>query len=445
MKYKDYILGLKYEEYKQTVNNTLTKEHCVTNTNIGNMEKYSNYFLMDEQNIKEYAVFKLDFFNNVDDLEVIEIGDGNLNYVFRVKDNKLNKSVIIKQAGEELRISSDMKLPISRGKHEYSTYIEMYKLVPNMVPKIYFYDDVMCVIAMEDMKEYKVMRNALLEQNIYEKFAEQITDYLASLLHTTDILDAEHKKQNVIKFDNPYLCKITEDLVFTYSYFESNKTNIITENNKTFIKENVFNDKRLKLEVGKLKYKFINCPQALIHGDLHTGSIFVNHNDTCIFDPEFSFYGPIGYDVGNVIANLIFALLSNFSKKNIVNDEFSVWILNTIEAIIDLYIRKFNNICEKASGDDMFTQNYFEEYLLKDILTDTAGYTGTEIIRRIVGMAKNKDFTIINDLEIRSKMEQVGILIAKELIINREVYTKGKCYKELIINILQRQCKRSTK
>ena len=93
----------------------------------------------------------------------------------------------------------------------------------------------------------------------------------------------------------------------------------------------------------------------------------------------------------------------------------------------------------------MFTQNYFEEYLLKDILTDTAGYTGTEIIRRIVGMAKNKDFTIINDLEIRSKMEQVGILIAKELIINREVYTKGKCYKELIINILQRQCKRSTK
>ena len=78
------------------------------------MEKYSNYFLMDEQNVKEYAVFKLDFFNNVDDLEVIEIGDGNLNYVFRVKDNKLNKSVIIKQAGEELRISSDMKLPISQ-------------------------------------------------------------------------------------------------------------------------------------------------------------------------------------------------------------------------------------------------------------------------------------------------------------------------------------------
>ena len=48
--------------------------------------------------------------------------------------------------------------------------------------------------------------------------------------------------------------------------------------------------------------------------------------------------------------------------------------------------------------------------MFNDILADTAGYAGTEIIRRIVGMGKNKDFTIITDLDKRGHMEQFGVL-----------------------------------
>lgn len=401
------------------------------------MDKYKKYFLMNEQDVIEYVKEKIVEFKNCESLEADEIGDGNLNYVFRVKDKVTKKSVIIKQAGEQLRISSDMKLPISRGKHEYNTYVEMFKLVLDMVPKMYFYDDIMCVIAMEDMNNYRVMRNALIERNIFVNFSEQITSYLSSLLYTTEMFNSEEKKQNVVKFNNPCLCKITEDLVFSYPYCEENKTNEIIDSNKKFVKEKVFDDEVLKLEVGKLKYKFMNCTQALIHGDLHTGSIFINEDNVCIFDPEFSFFGPIGYDIGNVIANLIFAFLSNYSNDNSINNEFNEWVLNAIQSIIDKYIDKFNRLYTKANNEDMFYSTNFRDYMLEDILSDSAGYTGTEIIRRIVGMAKNKDFTIINNIDKRSRIERVGILIAKELIINREYYKDGKSYRNLIIDILE--------
>ena len=57
----------------------------------------------------------------------------------------------------------------------------------------------------------------------------------------------------------------------------------------------------MKLEVAKLKEGFLTHAQALIHGDLHTGSIMVTEEDTKVIDPEFAFYGPIGFDIGAVI------------------------------------------------------------------------------------------------------------------------------------------------
>ena len=47
--------------------------------------------------------------------------------------------------------------------------------------------------------------------------------------------------------------------------------------------------------------------EALIHGDLHTGSIMMTTEDTRVIDPEFAFIGPMGFDVGAVIGNLFLA------------------------------------------------------------------------------------------------------------------------------------------
>ncbi len=47
--------------------------------------------------------------------------------------------------------------------------------------------------------------------------------------------------------------------------------------------------------------------EALIHGDLHTGSVMVGGGRTVAIDPEFAFYGPVGFDLGALWANAIIA------------------------------------------------------------------------------------------------------------------------------------------
>ena len=53
----------------------------------------------------------------------------------------------------------------------------------------------------------------------------------------------------------------------------------------------------------------MTAAEALIHGDLHTGSIMVNQDETKVIDPEFAFYGPMGFDVGLLLANFFLGLL----------------------------------------------------------------------------------------------------------------------------------------
>lgn len=56
--------------------------------------------------------------------------------------------------------------------------------------------------------------------------------------------------------------------------------------------------------------RFIERTQALVHGDLHTGSIMVTQESTQVIDPEFAFYGPMGFDIGAFLGNLILAFFS---------------------------------------------------------------------------------------------------------------------------------------
>ena len=103
------------------------------------MAKYDEYFLMKAEEAKDYALYKLpDFGWDESTMECKEIGDGNLNYVFKVKDAK-GHSVIIKQAGVSLRISADMHISTDRNRIESEILILQGKLAPGYVPEIYFY------------------------------------------------------------------------------------------------------------------------------------------------------------------------------------------------------------------------------------------------------------------------------------------------------------------
>lgn len=387
------------------------------------MSRFDSYFLMKEADVAQYVMEKLDMFNAGDELIVNEIGDGNLNYVFRA-DNGRGKSVIIKQAGVALRISAEMKVSTDRNRIESEILQLQNKYAPGLTPKIYFYDTVMCACALEDLKGHELMRYALMKHKTFPRFAIDITTYMVNtLLPTTDVfMEHKEKKAMVKRFINPELCEITEDLVLTEPFNDQKGRNIIFPKNKEFIKNELYNDKLLHLEVAKLKFNFMNNAQALIHGDLHTGSIFVKQDSTKVFDPEFAYYGPIGYDTGNIIANMFFAWNNGNAYGK---DEFCNWALEASEQIIDLFKEKFLCRFDETVTEPMAKTGGFKEYYLDEVLADTAGYAGTELIRRTVGMAQVKDITSIQDEEKRTFAERVNILCAKDLIMNRYKFKTG--------------------
>lgn len=395
------------------------------------MVKFKNFFLMNKEDVLEYVRQTTELFDNSAQLNVTEIGDGNMNYVFRIEDLKTRKSIVVKQSGEHARISKDILVNTDRSRIEAETLILQGELVPKYVPKVYKYDVVMHCIIMEDLIGYTIMRDALLSYEKFPKFADNISTFLVNtLISTTDIvLNHVEKKQLVKKFLNPNLCDTTEDFVFTMPYNANSKTNDIYEPNIEFVTKELFDDEKLHLEIAKSKFEFMNNPQALIHGDLHTGSIFVKKDSTIVFDTEFAFFGPMGFDIGNVIANLIFAWIHAeallYGEKRL---DYLSWLETTISETIDIFAEKFRQEFNKRVTEPLAKSQGFLEFYLDRILKDTASFAGIEMIRRIVGMAHVKDITSINGADKRTRAERIVIKLAKHYIFDSNDIKCGSDY-----------------
>ena len=394
------------------------------------MSRFDQYFLMKPKDVIEYVIEKLTIFDEKADLECKEIGDGNLNYVFRVWDKNSDKSVIVKQAGDTARISDDFKLSTDRNRIEAEILQLEGKLAPGHVPEVYKYDPIMNCCSMQDLSDHVIMRQALIEHKKFPLFADHITTFMVNtLLLTTDIvMEHKEKKMAVKNYINPELCEITEDLVYTEPYNNYRDRNIVFEPNLEWIKKEFYEDKELHLEVAKLKFDFMNHAQALLHGDLHSGSIFVKPDSTYVIDPEFAFYGPIGYDVGNLIANLIFAWAN--ADATILDEaeriDYMTWLENLIVEIVDLFKEKFLKAFQENVTEILAKVEGFDQWYLDTVLRDTAAVTGLELSRRIIGMAKVKDITGIEDEAARLRAERICLTAAKKFIKQRDTFKNGK-------------------
>lgn len=387
---------------------------------------YSKYFLMKEQDVIDYVKYKLEDFDGA--VTCQEIGDGNLNYVFRVsKEN--GESVIVKQAGPQARISEDFVLSTERNRIETEVLMLEAEYTPNLVPKIFLLDEVMGACIMEDLKNFEIMRKKLIEFNTYPLFSEQIAQFMAeNLMRTTDFLmNPVEKKKLQKKFINPELCEITEQLVYTEPYIDFKNQNILTEGIEEFVQTVVYNDQSLHVQVAKLKQDFLTNAQALLHGDLHTGSIFINDKEMKVIDPEFAFFGPIGYDVGCLIANLTFAYLRAIAYEE---TEFISWVEKVLEEIIVKFEEKSVAIL-KESTEPFTKYNEVINEFMRTIIRDSFAIAGLELNRRVIGLAKVADITTISPLDLRIETEKKCLMLAKECIMNHEIATISQ-YIELL-------------
>ncbi len=376
-------------------------------------------FIQNLETIKKYF--------GSDELSVAEIGDGNLNYVYIVKSlQNPKKALIVKQAVEYLRcVGEEYALSRERMSFEIRALKIFYEYLPSFVPKIYYENEDMSLVIMQYLDEHIIMRKGLIEKDTYPKFSEHISTYLASTLFYTSslYLQSDKKRELIDEFNkNTQLCKLSEDFVFTTAYMEHDTNDNENVNLNPHAKR-LFEDMEFKSKILNLKYKFMTQTDCLVHGDLHTGSIMLNKDETYVIDPEFAFVGAFGFDIGALVANLV----NSYIHHSVVtkNEEFKNYLLKTIKDVLELFEIKFLELWANQKESALLVDGFLDEVSLdnfklefmKNILRDSIGFAGAKIARRVFGVAGVEEIRGIKDKKLRGEAEVLALKIAREFVM----------------------------
>ena len=363
--------------------------------------------------------------------KIDEVGDGNLNLVYTVSSESGN--IIIKQALPYVRLVGDSwPLPLSRSFYEHEVLVRQAKRDPGSVPAIYYFDKEQAIIAMEMLLPHIILRKKLIAGEYINGLAQRLGEFCArNAFRGSDLsLQTADKKSDTAMFQgNLALMAITESLVFTEPYFEA-EMNHHTDGLDPIVKI-LRSDVKMKSEAQKMLMKFTSNTETLCHGDLHSGSVMCTDNETKVIDPEFGFYGPMGFDIGMLISNYLMAYFSQPGHRDSEKlSEYQNWILKVIEETFETFRQEFKKLWNSERTGILFPSSMFEDQgdssdfalneMLEHIWQDAVAVCGIEMHRRVLSLAHNADFEEINDTKKRSKLEARNLMMGRELILNNK-------------------------
>ncbi|MFC5529812.1 S-methyl-5-thioribose kinase [Cohnella yongneupensis] len=378
-----------------------------------------NFHILEQAEAVEYARGIEGLFPAGVQLSSREIGNGNLNRVFQITDSASGRGLILKQALPYIKvIGESVPLTLDRVRIESEALRIQRELCPDLTPKVYAYEPDLALIVMEDLSDHVPMRRGLMERGRYPSFGGQIGTFLArTLLFTSDLaMDLQEKKQRVKAFINPELCNITEDLVFDAPYKKS-RMNIFEPPIRDAV-ERIWADTELHLEVALLRESFLTKAQALLHGDLHTDNIFIKPDSMKVIDPEFAYYGPMGFDIGTVIANLLlnYSGQEGWSKDAQERDDYRRYLLDSVRELWSQFELQFRALWNGHPVDRMAKTRGYQDLYVAKLLQDTIGFAGVKMVCRVHGFIHVADIERIEDAVAREQAQRIALKIGAALI-----------------------------
>lgn len=362
--------------------------------------------------------------------QVAEVGDGNLNLVF-VVTAPLGQ-VIVKQAVPYLRLVGDSwPLPLNRSFFEYQALVRHSSRDPGRVPQVFHFDETQAMIVMHYLTPHVILRKSVVRGVQHPHLAGHMGRFLArSIFRGSPLaLSGAVLRQEMALFSgNTVLSDITETLVFTDPYFAAPR-NRHTPGLEPFIAP-LRADRAMRIASQEAKHAFVSKTETLMHGDLHSGSLMVTAEDTQVIDPEFAMYGPMGFDVGMFMANLLLAFHAQSGHEEApgARDAYRAYLLGQMQQVWQVFVAEFRHLWQtersgliyeptlfEAAGDAPGADAAFANIII-EIWRDALAFCGVEMHRRILGLAHVEDMEAIPDPARRCKAEaralETGRIIA---------------------------------
>ena len=385
----------------------LQKICCYSNLCEDDDANLSKKMELNRDNIRHYLrqrYAEIGFFDPDTALSFEEIGDGNLNFVYRVFDaTRPERSLVLKQAPPYIKIlGPNYPLPPERLTYESRALAIYNRLASGTVPAQHYFDSENAVIAMADLRGYHLLRDELIAGHVNSTISEKIGRFMGVVHSQTHVENLDLETANMYRedFANTVMQAITADYVFTLPYTE-HETNFYTEGLEPHVKR-LKTDEVFLQQTRHLKAIFVSAQQGITHGDLHTGSVMVQGNSAKVIDSEFAFYGPVGFDVGLFWANHLLAYFSH-AGNCIVQSELKTAIYRTWDG----YAAEFKMV--DASQEAVTLQHIFHE---------AVGFAGMEMLRRLIGAAHVKDIEGIVDVQRKLSVEtsalELGSILVKQ-------------------------------
>ncbi|MFB2554375.1 phosphotransferase [Herbiconiux liangxiaofengii] len=321
------------------------------------------------------------------DVAVLEVTAGNMNRVF-IARGPLG-SLAVKQAPPWVQVVGP-EWPVDPGRivSEARTYERLALRVPDSIPDIVAFDPDRYVLVMEDLSDLGVLRDALVRQVVsgaasvdidYADLGRVVGRFVGELAASTSsrVLGDEAHAALVETAANPELCRMTLDVVLDEPYREHEHNHWHPALDDRV--RGLYRDERMREAVASIRHDFQTRHEALIHGDLHTGSVMIGRRDgaqrVVVFDPEFSFVGPIGMDLGLFWANLELAAIA---ADAVGQGALAAARLSAVET-------------SRAAFAGVWRSAGFDEASLAAIERDAWRFAGVEQLRRAVGFSHAAD------------------------------------------------------
>lgn len=224
--------------------------------------------------------------------------------VFKIYDATGISRVVVKQALPYVRCGGESwPLTLDCSRLEAETLTAHYQYTPEHTVKIIHYYAELAAMVMEALSDYLLLRSSLIKGEYLQRVPLLLADYFTRVVfyYSDFYLSSADKKLKVSHYSNPAMCVITEALFLTDPY-RSHPSNHYLDSLKDVV-DSLQQNSALRRAVSQLKHRLLTHDEALLHGDVHTGSGFVSAKGVKVIDAEFGFFGPVGFDCGTLIGN----------------------------------------------------------------------------------------------------------------------------------------------